>query len=700
MATRQASPIGPFPGLLEPGNIDLAKRPVVRNPDGSYSTVRSMSFEDNSGREILVPTVSPDGRILSNRDAMELYGRTGQNLGKFDNPAHADMYAEALHNAQDQYYGGQAQQQMPDLARIKANVAKMAAQGAPEEDIDGYIASEGVTVDDVRNYSSTQAASDRAKAGIERAKAIQNGSAPRTKVDPNTRQPAGVPAFSPQQYSRAGSAGMGAANATTFGFGDELGSYLGSAISGLPRQQVLDEMRGNEAAAQSQNPGSYLAGQIGGGLAQGLATGGAGFGANAARNGASLVKVAANSAIDGSLYGGLAGAGNANGDLMDRVKGAGTGGLSGMLVGGAAPYVAAGIGQGVRRLVSPFASSPEREAAVRMLAQEGVPVTAGQRTGSKALQYAESELGGSKAANMMEDQASAFTDAAMRKAGGSGRATPDNLASLGDNLGRQFDALSSRNTMVADRQLAQDLGKTLNRYGRLLETQQKPIINNLVDDIVQRVRAGGNRLSGEEYQTIRSDLSRAAQSTNNQTLKAAFKGLRDSLDDAMERSINPADLGAWKVLRKQYGNYKVLERASTGGGADAGLGLISPAQLRVAASTGNRGRFATGKSDFTDLAKAGQAVLTPLPNSGTAARSAVRNLGVPIGSAGIGSMVAGIPGAIAGAAVPYVAGRALMSAPIQRYVGNQVAAGAVNPVSNALLASLLRTGSLPAIEGR
>ena len=41
---------------------------------------------------------------------------------------------------------------MADLARIKANVAKMAAQNAPETDIDGYIASEGVTVDDVRNY--------------------------------------------------------------------------------------------------------------------------------------------------------------------------------------------------------------------------------------------------------------------------------------------------------------------------------------------------------------------------------------------------------------------------------------------------------------------------------------------------------------------------------------------------------------------
>lgn len=114
-----ASPVGPFPGLMEQGNIDLANRPVVRNPDGSYSTVRSMSFEDNSGREILVPTVSPDGKILSNRDAMELYGKTGQNLGKFDTPKDADMYAEALHKAQERFYGNPAQQGEPTTSQTE-----------------------------------------------------------------------------------------------------------------------------------------------------------------------------------------------------------------------------------------------------------------------------------------------------------------------------------------------------------------------------------------------------------------------------------------------------------------------------------------------------------------------------------------------------------------------------------------------------
>ena len=73
---------------------------------------------------------------------------------------------------------------MADLDRIKNNVAKMASMNAPEEDIDGYIASEGVTVDDVRNHvinktwiqknttlpqigQRIKAAADEASAGVE-----------------------------------------------------------------------------------------------------------------------------------------------------------------------------------------------------------------------------------------------------------------------------------------------------------------------------------------------------------------------------------------------------------------------------------------------------------------------------------------------------------------------------------------------------
>jgi hypothetical protein len=93
----------PTTGLLTAGNVDLAKRPIVKNADGSISTVRSMSFEEN-GQEILVPTVSPDGKLLSNKEAIALYRSTGQHLGKFDVAEHATQYAQALHLQQEQQF--------------------------------------------------------------------------------------------------------------------------------------------------------------------------------------------------------------------------------------------------------------------------------------------------------------------------------------------------------------------------------------------------------------------------------------------------------------------------------------------------------------------------------------------------------------------------------------------------------------------
>lgn len=85
------------------GNIDLNARPVVENQDGTISTVRSMSFEED-GKEVLVPTVSEDGRILSDEEAIQQYKQTGKYLGKFDSVDAANTYAEKLHKKQEKQY--------------------------------------------------------------------------------------------------------------------------------------------------------------------------------------------------------------------------------------------------------------------------------------------------------------------------------------------------------------------------------------------------------------------------------------------------------------------------------------------------------------------------------------------------------------------------------------------------------------------
>ena len=99
-------------GLVEPGNLPIWNRPTVQNADGTHSSEYSTSFQDEKGREVLVPTVvngkflTPDGAKPPEgsaaekamfRAAWQNYLKTGQHLGAFDSPDNADAYAQQLH---------------------------------------------------------------------------------------------------------------------------------------------------------------------------------------------------------------------------------------------------------------------------------------------------------------------------------------------------------------------------------------------------------------------------------------------------------------------------------------------------------------------------------------------------------------------------------------------------------------------------
>lgn len=391
----------------------------------------------------------------------------------------------------------------------------------------------------------------------------------------------------------------------------------------------------------------------------------------------------------GEIAGGMGAEAIAPGNPTAKTLGEMAGGIGG------------GIGAGALagRVISPYGGriSPERLQAAETLRAEGVNPTAGQTTGSRALLARESELGGSRTASLLDDQARAYTEAAMRRAGASGTATPDNMAALDARLGRGFKDISARNTLTPDQTFVTDVNETVNRYGRLLESQQRPIVENIVDDLAARMRASGGALPGPEYQAIRSDLGKAAQSASNQNLAGAFRGIRNALDNAMARSVSPEDAAEWARLRSEYGNMKVLEKAATGAGEAAAAGNISPARLRQAAVTGRAGQYARGEGSFDELARAGNIGLPQLPTSGTAERMNARTIGgigTALGAGGgavLGNAPGAMVGAMAGAAAPYVAGRALMSSPVQSWLTNQAvpALSMTDPRTYAVASALL-----------
>ena len=384
----------------------------------------------------------------------------------------------------------------------------------------------------------------------------------------------------------------------------------------------------------------------------------------------------------------------------------GTGALVGAGLGAAGQAVAAGGA----KLLSPLLTSPERAKAATVLAAEGIPMTAGQKTGSRPLMYAESELGGGAAGKVLEDQAEKFTSAALRRVGENAtKATPEVMDRAFKRIGKNFDDLAARNAMIPDQKIAADLTQIAVDYASLVAPNARlGKIEKTATEVLNLLQAG--RMDGKVYKTLRSDLDRFARQASQPEAKIAARDLIQALDAGMERSIlrlNPKDAGAWSKARREYRNILVIEDAVSRAGEQASAGIVTPANLRSAtARKQGKRNYVRGSGDFAKLARAGAEVLPSLPQSGTAPRLAARGIPNLLG-AGIGAGMGASSGdfqdiltnAAIGAAVPYAAGRVLMSRPAQAYLGNQ-AASAMTPEARAAFARLIAAGGMPALLGQ
>lgn len=508
-----------------------------------------------------------------------------------------------------------------------------------------------------------------------------------------------------------------AANGRTLGFLDEAAAAVRAPFTDRTFSEELRNQERLTNAARRRAGGAGTVAELAGGLKTALTVPSAG--ASAVEAGHGLKLAVPGYIADGAIMGAITGAGE-SGSLDERLAAAEAGAKVGAGLGAAGPLLISGGSKLVQKVVSPFAAPAERAQAVQTLAREGVETTAGQQTGSRNLRYLESEIGGGKAADLMERQGRQFTSAALKRAGiNADNASPEVIDQAFERIGQQFDDLAARNTLKPDDKLVKDLREAFSEYGSLVpEATRAPIVTEIANDIVSAVKTKG-QINGEAYQSLRSRLDRMARaSARDPQLAGVLRDFRSALDSGMERSIlrtNPRDAGAWSKVRREYRNMLVLEDAATRAGENAAQGLISASALRSATKNKQGTRnYARGEGDFAELARAGEAVLKPLPDSGTASRTWARNLGAMspamLGAGGggyYGAQEGGLEGAIAGALAgmiaPRVVGQMMMSKAGQSYLANQLMRGGVTPEKRALVQRLLNytgTQSVPALAAQ
>jgi hypothetical protein len=364
----------------------------------------------------------------------------------------------------------------------------------------------------------------------------------------------------------------------------------------------------------------------------------------------------------------------------------GKGGTTGQQIGAGfgaslAPYALAVAG---RRAVSPFPSqlSPEQQRLAGVLQEAGVPLSAGQATGNKNLQFIENQtaklpFGDLISASPTEGQRPAFVRAALKEAGVNAEAaTPEVLSEAHNKIGSTIGDIAKEHTVQFDPQYTKDIYGVVSEYGKNLKPDQRQIVDAYLSDLKKT-----SNLSGEDYQKIRSQMGRRIRAENgvsgDKELQGALIGIQSALDDAAERSMiragKPSDASSIGQARQQYANLLTIEDAVARSGEAGAKGEIQGSALAAAAKAAlGKRQYVRGAGDLNDLARAGDAFLRPLPDSGTAQRMAWPAYGTLIAG---GLHYGGPFGAVAAAAAPTAAGVAINSPLAQAYFRNQLLAG-------------------------
>jgi len=274
-----------------------------------------------------------------------------------------------------------------------------------------------------------------------------------------------------------------------------------------------------------------------------------------------------------------------------------------------------------------------------------------------------------------------------------------------DRLANELQTIAGRNTMQVDVPIMQNITQLAQNARRYLTSDHSRPMLARIEDFLDKIRITGRNsaiVEGRAYADLDSALATQIRGTGDGNARRALGELRDALRVAMDNSISAADAEAWQLARREYANFKTIQRAMNSPNAQTAAGNIPPAALSNAIATGPQRNYAMGRGDLNDLARVGRAFIQEaIPNSGTPERLAIQNL-MTGGLAGVGGATGGLEGAAlgmaAGLAGPRVAQSIYYAPLMQRYLTNQLAAGLLPGVGSRTLPSVAAGQFRPLME--
>jgi hypothetical protein len=350
------------------------------------------------------------------------------------------------------------------------------------------------------------------------------------------------------------------------------------------------------------------------------------------------------------------------GDVSMLLGGAGAGArMAGAGKLGNALTQASSVTNPMNALIKPVAAviSPDISPQIRSLMKEGVTPTAGQILGGG---YKRAEEGLSSIPIIGD-----FIKSAQGRAMGDVNRVAFNraLTPIGEKLpqgvvGREavqfvseklddaYGKLLPKMTVLQDVPFADQITALKNNVNKgAINSASKQFFNNWIDENVLNKFQGQGAVTGETLKGIQSDLRTkidelSASTVNDERVIAnALKEAQDQVRQLVTRS-NPQYAKELKAIDTGYANFKRVERASAGLGAEEGI--FSPAQLQSAVKAMDRSKdkskFAKGEALMQDLSESAKIALgNKVPDSGTPYRSMMAALAA---SGGAGAM--GMPG--------------------------------------------------------